>query len=91
MTRRMRRVFLPLLGLLLTWTATVFAQEAGSRAEEEARDILAEATWAILGELNEENVGRLDAFLPLAEQAKRALQQKQTPDHKPEQLAALCQ
>ena len=37
MTRRMRRVLPLLLGLLLTWTATAFAQEAGSRAEEEAR------------------------------------------------------
>ena len=33
----MRRVLPPLLSLLLTWTATAFAQDAGSRAEEEAR------------------------------------------------------
>jgi dienelactone hydrolase len=54
------------------------------------RDLLSQATWTILGELNEENVGRLEAFLPLAQQAERAQQLKQTPDHKPEQLAALA-
>jgi dienelactone hydrolase len=54
------------------------------------RDTLAEATWTILGELTEENLGRLEAFLPLAEQAERARERKQTPDHKPEQLAALA-
>ena len=37
MTRRMRRVLPSLLSLLLTGTATAFAQDAGSRAEEEAR------------------------------------------------------
>lgn len=37
MTRRMRRVFPLFLGLLLTCTNAAFAQDAGSRAEDEAR------------------------------------------------------
>src|SRR5262245_13824385 len=54
------------------------------------RELLAEAVWTILGELGLDNAARLEAFLPLAQQAERAAQLKHTPDHKPEQLAALA-
>lgn len=54
------------------------------------RELLAEAAATILGELHPDTVGRLEAFLSLAQQAERARQQSRTPDQTPDQLLALA-
>lgn len=61
--------------------------ELAGRVQEKR---LQEVASGILAHLNHDNVGRLEAFLGLAQQAERDREQKRAPDKTPDQLLALA-
>jgi Esterase PHB depolymerase len=62
----------------------------GQIKDPEFQTVLTEAVTVMSAELNPDTIGRLDAFLGMAQQAARERQQQRTPSQSAEQLGALA-